>query len=65
MFIKDKLSEWIPAPPIGMKCEHKNCKFSIGKDYIRLPEEFIKGWENEPIFLCDEHSKNHILYTEQ
>ena len=58
-----KLNEFMPATPIGMRCEHKNCKNEVGKDYIRLPEEDEEGWEGEPIFLCDEHSKGHTLFS--
>lgn len=43
-----------------MICEHENCKSEIGKDYVRLPAEQSKGWEEEPIFLCDNHAKSHI-----
>ncbi len=44
---------------VNMICEHKNCKSEIGKDYVRLPAEQAKGWEDEPIFLCDKHAKGH------
>ena len=49
------------ATPIGIQCEHKNCGNTIGKDYKRLPSEIEDGWEDEPIFLCEEHSKDREL----
>ena len=45
-----------------MTCEHQACNSGNGRDYFRLKYEQEKGWENEPIFLCDEHSKGHIPF---
>lgn len=44
---------------IPMICEFKGCTKTKGMDYIRIGKEREKGWEDEPIYLCDEHSKNH------
>ena len=46
---------------IPMRCEHPECDRTHGKDYIRLQRERFPGWENEPIYLCPEHSKDHKL----
>lgn len=37
-----------------MKCEHKGCDNTNGKDYVRKPND---SWYGEPIFLCDKHSQ--------
>lgn len=55
------LNEFMPAAPIGMRCEKPNCSNAGGKDYKRNKNETIAGWEGEPIFLCDEHSEGHEL----
>jgi len=39
---------------IIMVCEHPNCNNTEGNDYKR--KIALKGWGNEPIFLCDKHS---------
>jgi len=44
---------------IRMTCEHKGCFNTEGMDYVRLNKEQSAGWEDEPIFLCSKHSKNH------
>jgi hypothetical protein len=44
---------------LKMTCEYGNCQSHEGRDYKRLPNEIEYGWEQEPIFLCKEHSKNH------
>lgn len=43
---------------IPMTCEHGNCTKTKGKDYVRVGKEREKGWEDEPIYLCDKHAKN-------
>ncbi len=53
-----------PAEPIGMKCEHPGCNENKGQDYHRIGEERVQGWEDEPIWLCDEHKGEHIPYTD-
>lgn len=51
------LQEWSNAQPIGMTCEHGNCNSTNGRDYKRKNE---KGpWADEPIFLCENHSKGY------
>lgn len=57
-----ELQEFMPATPIGMACEHKGCTNTIGKDYKRIPSEIEDGWDNEPIFLCEEHSEGRELF---
>jgi hypothetical protein len=47
---------------LKMTCEHPKCKSENGQDYFRLKHEQEKGWEDEPIFLCDEHAKGHIPF---
>lgn len=46
--------ELIENNEISMMCEHKNCRKTKGKDYVR--KQKIVGWKDEPIFLCEEHS---------
>lgn len=47
--------------PIAMTCEHSGCGSTEGADYTRLPHEQEPGWEDEPIFLCDEHAKGRLI----
>lgn len=47
----------------GLKCEHKNCNSLEGRDYKR--KETVEGWEEEPIFLCKEHSIGYELCDNQ
>lgn len=48
------------AQPIGMMCEAPNCNKSHGADYKR--KKAPKGWEDEPIYLSEEHAKGYELY---
>lgn len=48
------------AQPMGMTCEANGCNRNHGADYRR--KKAPKGWEDEPIFLCEEHSKGYELY---
>ena len=48
------------AIPLIMVCEHNGCKETKGLDYIR--KDKIAGWEDEPIYLCLEHSKGFKIY---
>jgi len=41
---------------LSMTCEYGSCNRKNGKDYIR-PKGFTKGWDGEPIFLCEDHAK--------
>jgi hypothetical protein len=59
---KGQLKDLMPATPIAMCCEHHNCTEQKGNDYKRLPSEEEIGWEDEPIFLCDEHGENRELF---
>jgi hypothetical protein len=45
---------------LKMTCECGDCQSHTGMDYKRLPSEIESGWEEEPIFLCVDHAKNHI-----
>jgi hypothetical protein len=45
-----------------MRCEHPNCTNTVGKDYKILPSETEDEWDDEPIFLCDEHSEGRELF---
>lgn len=45
-----------------MRCEYEKCNKEGGTDYYRLESEKEKGWEDEPIFLCDEHGIGHIPF---
>lgn len=47
--------------PIKMQCEYGNCSCTNGQDYINPKPE--KGWEGEPVFLCEEHAQklNYLL----
>jgi len=49
-------------PPIGMQCEYGNCKRK-GADYIKPKHLKEKGWEDEPIYLCEYHA-NELKCTE-
>lgn len=51
-----KLQSFMDATPLKMQCEYGDCKSEQGRDYKR---KHIKndGWDDEPIFLCDKHSK--------
>lgn len=40
---------------MDMICEFPGCKCTMGRDYFRLPGDFI-GDNKEPIFLCKEHA---------
>lgn len=42
--------------PIGMLCEYGKCQRK-GNDYVRPSYLSEKGWEDEPIYLCDDHAK--------
>lgn len=48
-----------------LKCEFFNCNNMNGKDYKRMDDEIEKGWEDEPIFLCIEHGRNHEAIENQ
>jgi hypothetical protein len=54
-----ELQSFLKIAPLKMTCEHGNCQSQVGRDYKRLPGEIEAGWEDEPIFLCEEHSKGH------
>lgn len=54
---------WVPAVELPMQCEHGLCNNDGGKEYHR--KKTIKGWEGEPIFLCDQHSKGYIPFSRQ
>lgn len=41
---------------LQMSCEYGNCQRK-GRDYIRPKHFEEKGWEDEPIFLCEDHAK--------
>lgn len=43
---------------IKMICEHEGCSNTNVRDYIRLDEEIVEGWEDEPIALCKDHAGN-------
>lgn len=43
-----------------MTCEYEGCNSQDGKDYNRIGNHIVKGWEKEPIFLCDEHSNGMV-----
>ena len=59
------LSNWMPASPMKMTCERGNCKNNNGKDYIRKDaDKEGDDWDDEPIFLCVDHSVGYILYSE-
>ncbi len=60
---QNRNGDWIPATPIGLCCEFKNCKNSNGLDYIR--KGFNKIWNDEPIYLCLEHSEGYLPYYKQ
>jgi hypothetical protein len=45
---------------IPMTCEFNGCTKTRGKDYNRTAEEKAKGWEDEPIYLCDEHAAGRM-----
>lgn len=59
------------AEELRMTCEHKNCQSHDGRDYKRKKVPIwlkilalifrikYNSWGNEPIFLCDEHSKGY------
>ncbi len=51
------LQSYMPAEPLKMTCEAKGCSSTEGQDYKR--KNASKGWEDEPIFLCSEHSLNY------
>lgn len=57
--IKTSLIAPIAGEKIGFKCEASGCNVEKGADYKRLESEKIQGWEDEPIFLCERHSKDH------
>ena len=64
-YTQDKNGKWIEAIPISLMCEFKGCKETniTGKieDYFRNSEECDgTDWNDEPICLCEKHSKNHI-----
>ena len=44
-----------PAQALGMTCEYGNCKRN-GRDYQR-PKGKDSGWDDEPIYLCEDHAK--------
>jgi len=44
-----------------MRCEYNGCNSNDGSDYKRLPYEKEMGWEDEPIFLCDEHAQDRNI----
>lgn len=46
--------------PMGMTCEANECTRQHGADYKR--KNASKGWEDEPIYLCEEHAKGYELY---
>lgn len=52
-------SENIQGNSIFLTCEYFGCNSNAGMDYKRLPEEKSPGWEDEPIYLCDQHSQGH------
>lgn len=43
-------------PEYKMTCEYASCNRS-GRDYIRPKHLDEKGWEGEPIYLCEDHAK--------
>lgn len=50
-----------PVQPLCMRCEYGQCNRTDGKDYPRPKQLSAKGWEDEPIFLCDDHAKEMKL----
>ncbi len=42
-----------------MICEAKGCTNNFGYNFLRNETEKYKGWEDEPIFLCNAHSQGH------
>lgn len=55
----EEVRKFLKPSSIFMTCEYGNCRSNQGMDYKRLAEEKESGWEDEPIFLCDEHAKGH------
>lgn len=56
---KGNLRDYMAAQPMVMACEVIGCTSTEGNDYKR--KKAAKGWEDEPIFLCDEHSEGYTL----
>lgn len=57
---KGNIQQYMTATPIGMICEHPECKNTFGRDYIRNDKK-NDGWDEEPIFLCEQHSEGYTL----
>lgn len=55
----EEVRKFLKSSSISMTCEYENCRSNQGMDYKRLADEKESGWEDEPIFLCDEHAKRH------
>lgn len=56
----NKLGMEYPAIPEKMTCEFGDCTCTVGRDYVRNENDDTEdGWEDEPIYLCDEHKGNH------
>jgi len=54
-----------PAQCAAMTCEYIGCQETKGKDYKRTEQELKEAgtWASEPIYLCDEHEKDHELFN--
>lgn len=44
------------------QCEHKNCKSTEGRDYVKITG---KQWDMEPEFFCNKHSvgRKPVIYV--
>ena len=61
-YTQDENGNWVPAKEMEMMCENENCKSTNGKDYVRKGEYSCEGWNDEPVYLCDEHGKGFELF---
>jgi len=58
--------KYVPAQPLGLCCEfgeakqNGTCTCGAGNWYKRLDNDKDgSSWDDEPIFLCDEHAIGH------